>query len=212
MSILFYLLFLYCSLFDLFRFVPTHKERKTSVKRTSRTSVTVGLSGEDLVTKAEMLAKLHRDRTNAQAVDMTDKISASTAAIPLGLNLARSNPLRSSHLWSKKSFEMYKRMQEYIDDSRQVPLYETLVCYEKGDPMGVVDTFYLSKGKDCLEWVSNDWIYVKSRFEVSKTRYIQTEIEPLVMMLSSRAGLRQRADNLISGMLFIYKKWIVMLR
>ena len=94
-----------------------------------------------------------------------------------------SNPLRSSHLWSKKSFDMFKRMQGYYAKRAMcggevgstpvltLPDYGLLLKYSKGDAIGVVDTFFPSPHRDSIEHCFNDWIFFKSRFEIAKVTY-----------------------------------------
>lgn len=155
------------------RFVPTSAERSVSANKPHR--VTFLEDGDQLHSKTELLAQVHKKKGGGDTRERREEARPDSRPqnVPAPLTRARNatavgNPLRSSHLWSKKSFDMYKRIQEYVDKSRCLSQYDTVCRYKKGDPMGVVDTFYRSDDGGYLEHCSNDWIYFKSRFEVSK--------------------------------------------
>jgi hypothetical protein len=171
-------------------------------KQSARTSV-LGAFGEELQSKAELLTQLTQERSKREAAAGSSNANANgnastrpnisintninTNATPgaaraglyrsLSQELVHANPLRSSHLWSKKSFDMFKRMQEYVstDPACRLPDCGILARYSKGDAIGVVDTYYpattawsTDTERDCLEHCSADWVFFKSRFEVSK--------------------------------------------
>ena len=162
------------------RFVPTSKERSVD-KKVSRTVVAPPV-GNKVLSKAKLLLTVKQNIHNnteeegkkqvdnslcKPSTDGTSQIPGNLRSTKEGL-CAQSNPLRSSHLWSKKSFDMYKRLKSYVNDSRLLPQYGIITRFSKADPMGVIETYCSTKEKDAVELYYNEWGHYKSRFEIAK--------------------------------------------
>lgn len=143
---------------------------------------------DELLTKKELIEKVMggikgQSSPSSRVVNLS-AVEALEGTVPR-TRLVNNNPLRSSHLWSKKSYDLFKRLRERVVPGASLPLYEVLSLYCKGDSMGVVDTYYPSRHRDSIESCYNDWSFYRSRFEIAKVRFTPPNyLYQLVLMLS----------------------------
>lgn len=114
---------------------------------------------EDLPSRRDLLAQVG----GAPAETLFFDREIERAALLSDAQLA-ANPLRSHHLWSKKSLDMFKRMYKYTDNV--VPEYGFLQHYCKGDALGVVDTYLTYENSDHIENFTSYWAHFQQRFEI----------------------------------------------
>ena len=93
-----------------------------------------------------------------------DESDTNTIDLEEAAALAKLNPLRSSQLWSKKSMDMYKRILAF--KWGDLPLYSSMLMFDRGDELAVVDSFVPSKIRDAVEGYTSEWLHFKSRFEL----------------------------------------------
>jgi hypothetical protein len=121
---------------------------------------------EDLPSKKDLLAQVGATAAEPSHFDQQVEKAAMLNDAQLS-----ANPLRSHHLWSKKSLDMFKRMYKYT--ASIVPEYEFLKHYSKGDTLGVVDTFLAYESVEHIENFYSSWAHFNQRFEINKVRVFQ---------------------------------------
>ncbi len=112
----------------------------------------------DLPNKKELIASLAKISSK---LITDDQIAFLSAEIPVAI---RSDPYRSSHLWSKKSFDYQKRIADY--KWGELPHFDFLNKFVTGDLLGLVDSYISTSDHGSVRGYNSDWAYLKSRFEL----------------------------------------------
>jgi hypothetical protein len=170
-----------------FRFIPTTEERSVSSKRGARAQTAtspVNIVEENLPTKAELLQQLSMDLDQAQESSHIQFRENNRSPVADIVPCVNNNPLRSSHLWSKKSLDMFRRMKSYTDSkASSMPFYDNFALYNRGDIMGVVDTYYACNNGERIEHTYSDWSFYKARFEINKVQNMLFQSNLIVLFL-----------------------------
>ena len=153
-----------------FRFKPP-TPKTGSIRMMTSGGYHPAVDESDLPNKKELIASLAKMSSN---IITDEQIAELSAEIP---DAVRSDPYRSSHLWSKKSFDFQKRIADY--KWGELPNFDFLNKFITGDLIGLVDSYISTSDHSSVRGYTSDWVYLKSRFELRAVSLLKFYIDSL---------------------------------